>query len=245
MKRIRSLDAPTPGLADYCRVERDHPSWEGFRSHDDGAAYSELRESLIQQQRGLCGYCEIALKPGDIQVDHVVPRSAGGEELEAGNLIACCRGGTKQPKPRGASRRVNRLNRSCGEAKGDRTDATFLDPRDLPATLSLFRVDAGGRIDANRRGCAAEGVQLTRVRDTIEMLGLNAGRLQDARTVLWARLLEVSNQLAADRDRWEAWMRSVLLARDDGLLMEFFSTSRSFFGSAAEATLAEAPEAWV
>ena len=86
---------------------------------------------------------------------------------------------------------------------------------------------------------------MTSVRDTIEMLGLNAERLQDARTMLWARLLEVSNNLATDRDRWEAWMRSVLLAGDDGMLREFFSTARSFFGSAAEATLAEMSEAWV
>lgn len=245
MKRIRGLDAPTPGLADYCRVERDHPSWEGFRSHQDGAAYAELREFLIQRQRGLCGYCEISLKPGDIQVDHVLPRSAGGGELDEGNLVACCRGGTTRPRPSGVSRRENRLNRSCGEAKENRTDPAFLDPRKLPIAPPLFRVDSEGRICANRPGCSATSVRTARVRDTVEMLGLNAERLREARTVLWDVLLEVSERFEADRDGLEAWMRNVLLAGDDGLLMEFFSTSRSFFGLSAEAVLAEAPGEWV
>ena len=124
MKPVRHLGATTPGLADYRETEREHPNWEGFRSHRAGAALAELRDVLVDNQHGLCAYCEIVLEPREIQIEHVVPRSAGAGgaalELDIGNLLACCLGGAKDSPRRAAFRRPIRNNLSCGEAKGNR-----------------------------------------------------------------------------------------------------------------------------
>lgn len=61
MKRIRALDGPTPGLADYLKHAGDDGSYRGFRDHryeEDGVcknAYKELVSSLQDIQHGLCG----------------------------------------------------------------------------------------------------------------------------------------------------------------------------------------------
>ena len=99
MKRIQKLEDPTPGLEAYLNeCHFGEASWEGFRNHAAGASYRELVKGLATLQHGLCGYCEIDLTESDRQVEHVIPRSdpARGalEELNPGNMIACCLGGT-------------------------------------------------------------------------------------------------------------------------------------------------------
>ena len=76
MKRIRRLDEATPGLSDYRDVERDHPGWIEFRSHQEGAAFRELPDALIEKQRDLCGYCETDLPSSTISPASS-PRVAG------------------------------------------------------------------------------------------------------------------------------------------------------------------------
>ena len=75
MKRIRALSEPTSGLRDYLDCDGEHANWDGFRSHQAGAAYREVIETLGSLQHGLCGYCEIDIKEWDRQVEHVVPQS--------------------------------------------------------------------------------------------------------------------------------------------------------------------------
>ena len=75
MKRIRGLHGPTRGLANYLKVERNNPSWEGFRSHQAGKAYRELRDALLKLQHGLCGYCETGPAASRTQIEHVIPQS--------------------------------------------------------------------------------------------------------------------------------------------------------------------------
>ncbi len=159
MKHIRRLREQTPGLADYLRVETQRASWGGFHSHDRGRAYRSLFEALKELQHGLCGYCEIDLTELDRQVEHVVPQSdpvrGASQALDYRNMIACCKGGTA---PSGdPSRRLEpvRRNRSCGEAKGDRVNGEFVDPRNLPAVPSLIRVLDDGRIEADVAACRA------------------------------------------------------------------------------------------
>ena len=249
MKRIRRLDEATPGLSDYRNVERDHPSWVGFKSHQDGAAYHELREALIEKQRGLCGYCEIALTTSDTQIEHVIPRSAGNtgaaQELDAGNLMACCRGGNVKPPRPATYRHPRRKNLSCDAAKANQVDAAFLDPRELPVAPPLFRVDSEGRVGVNEVGCAAAGIPVARVVATIKILGLNVDRLRNARARRWFELLAVWDQVGSDPVVMQRAAQVILTPREDGRLDEFFSTARSYFGSAAVAALAETPETWM
>ena len=254
MKRIRALGDPTPGLAEYMEVDRGTASWHRFESHNAGAAKRELVDALIDRQHGLCGYCEIDLTCLDRQVEHVVPRSDPAQgrlrALDVGNLIACCKGGTERlfaPDVRGeADRYLKPLkhNRTCGEAKDDRGNAEFLDPRLLPALPSLTRVLNDGRIEPDVRACASVGMDVTRVTATISTLNLNAKRLRVERERRWRALNDVWGDFHGDSDVMNAAARSELLPHD-GRLPRFFTTRRCFFGPAAERVLAEQPQPWI
>ena len=257
MKRIRGLDAPTPGLTAYLAGEGDAADWDGFRSHATGASYRELLEALMAVQHGLCAYCEIDLRDGDHQVEHVVPRSDPdcGEErsLDVDNLIACCKGGSSRnefgPHARGDDERFlhpTKRNISCGEKKGNDWDADFVDPRTLPALPSLLRVGYDGRIAADQAACEEAQHSAERVNWTIETLGLNVERLRVARERRWRALEANWQEHLDDPEMMEAAARGELLPQaDDDRLPRFFTTSRSYFEPWGEAVLEEEPRGWI
>lgn len=254
MKCIRALTARTPGLAEYLEIEGGAASWQRFQSHNAGAAKQELVDTLVDLQHGLCGYCEIDLTRLDRQVEHFVPRSDPAEgslrALDVGNLIACCKGGTERvfaPDVRWEEDRYLKPlkhNRSCGQAKDDGESAQLLDPRALPALPSLTKVSDDGRIEPDVRACASVRVDITRVADTIVALNLNAERLRLAREKRWRALNEVWGEFHGDQDVMDAAARGEL-SLQDGRLPRFFTTSRCFFGLAAERVLAEKPQVWI
>ncbi len=246
MKRIRDLIYPTPGLVAYLELEGRGADWTGFRNHDSGAAYRELIEALLGVQHGLCGYCEIDLAELDRQVEHVVPRNSlegGKRELDAANLIACCKGGTRKHEVDN-ERKLDpiRQNRSCGEAKGDTMDPDFIDPRALPAFPSVVRVRRDGKIVADEAACAKTGFSFEKTCKTIKILGLNVERLRTARQRHWNALndgLEKCQTYEEIHDR-----AGVILRPLNNKLTRFFSTNRSFFPMSEE-ILMEHAEEWV
>ena len=96
--------------------------------------------------------------------------------LDYRNLIACCKGGTRRGSDDSRYLRPVRLNRSCGEKKGDSMIPASLEPRNLPALPSLVRVFDDGRIAADAAACTSLGASPEDVNRTIEMLNLNARR---------------------------------------------------------------------
>ena len=133
MKRIEPLRDTPPGLAAYLEVDADYVSWDRFRSHEAGAAYRELRSTLIDVQHGLCGYCEARLVEPHVQVEHVVPQRDPDDgrrrELDETNMLASCLGGTKDAGDREQFLPPVKENTSCGPAKGGNADARFVDPQ--------------------------------------------------------------------------------------------------------------------
>jgi len=258
VKRIRQLNEPTPGLIEYLNDASEAAKWDGLRDHKQGTSYSELVEKLIDTQHGLCGYCEIALTKLDRQIEHVIPRNdpqqGAAGEIEVTNMIACCKGGTN---PVFASPNRNRDderylepvkdNMSCGQAKGGRNDADFLDPRKLPARPSLTKVLMDGRIEVDVEACNMAGISSTYVTRTIEILNLNARRLCLAREAWRDDLIERSGQVADPNDpsKMNAWVRSMLTPDENGRLEPFFTTARSYFGPLGERVLAQPPQAWI
>ncbi|MYA60126.1 MAG: TIGR02646 family protein [Chloroflexi bacterium] len=248
MKCIRSLAGPTPGLSAYLAVAGSK-DWTGFRSHAGGASYRELVESLVDLQHGICGYCEIDIREPDRQVEHVIPQSdpvrGATHALDPGNMIACCKGGTLQIDD--DTRRLDpvRRNRSCGEAKGNRVDPDFVDPRTLPDLPSLTRVNFDGRIEADAASCASRGVPVAKIKKTIEILGLNAERLRRARENRWNALSENWGAQIGVPGLMEAAAKGELLPNADDHLSRFFTTSRSYFGVYAEKVLSEPPRDWI
>ena len=254
MKRVRALNHPTPGLADYRNSWGNNANWEEFRSHNAGSSYRELRNVLAHKQHGLCAYCEINLIELDSQIEHVVPQSdpKHGQlrSLDATNLIVCCRGGTERmfaPDGRGDDARYLKSvthNRSCGQAKDNRVNGDFMDPRTLPALPSLTHVASDGLVGADENECRAAGIVPDRVTHTIKMLNLNAKRLRLAREKEWNALVEVSGQID-DPKRMDAWIRSVLTPDSDDRLLRFFTTSRCYFAPLSERILEEHPQTWI
>jgi len=53
----------------------------------------ELRNSQWWKRRcdkGVCGYCNQPIAPGDLTMDHIVPIARGGKSVK-GNVIPCCK----------------------------------------------------------------------------------------------------------------------------------------------------------
>ena len=75
------------------------------------------RRSIMLRDRHACQYCHLVLPPKSLTLDHVVPRSRGGESTWE-NLVACC--------PR------------CNNRKADRTPAEAGMPlRRKPARIGI------------------------------------------------------------------------------------------------------------
>lgn len=263
MKVIRELNKPTPGLAEYIDAEGDNANWDGFRDHNAGASYNELIEELIDAQHGLCGYCEINLCGSNLiefdrQIEHVIPRGdsqyGASKEVDITNMIACCKGGTSpvfasSERSSDEDRYLEPVkdNMSCGQAKGGRNDSDFLDPRKLPVLPSLTNVLVDGRIEVDEEACEKAGIPIAQVTRTIEILNLNAERLRLARETRRNDLIERSGQITDpdDPSKMDVWVHAVLTPNENGRLVPFFTTARSYFGPLAERVLEQQPQAWI
>ena len=249
MKRIRALDEPTAGLTNYLECEGTDAIWDGFRSHQAGAAYRDLIETLQSLQHGLCGYCESGLKERDRQIEHVIPQSAPKDgakrALAPTNMIACCRGGTHEQEDDARWLKPVKRNRSCGEAKGNKMETDFIDPRCLPALPSLVSINFNGKIKADETACADAGFDASKVNKTINILGLDVEHLRLAREKHWQALSDNWQGHLDDPQKIQEAARIELSPAKDNLLPQFFSTSRSYFGPLAEKILAEEPQEWI
>ena len=250
MKRIRRLPGPIPGLADYRRRAGADASWSGYRNRPAGLnRYRELAGKLADLQHRLCDYCEIDLREGDCQVEHVIPVSAPiqgpAHTLDAENMIACCRGGASDdPNVRQDRERSSSSEASCGHAKGANVAPEFVDPRELPDLPSLTRVRPNGRIEADNSACETAGWSANDVEETIRILGLNVRRPQRARRDYWSNLSRQMPEYRDNPDAMENWVRSRLLPQN-GNLSKFFTGNRSYFGELGERVLAEEPRDWI
>ena len=256
MKIVRRREEPTPGLVAYLDCVGDDADWNEFRSHDSGASYKELRAALTDNQRGLCAYCEMTIRGRRHQIEHVIPRNTlehgHTKALDIANMLACCMGGTARDfgSEEGGEAEEDRYlepvrdNMSCGQAKGNREEETFIDPRRLPAVTSLAKVMEDGRIEVDEEACRTAGIIPDHMARTIEMLNLNAERLRLAREKRWNDLTELSEDID-DLEKMDAWVRSVLIPDENGSLASFFTTTRCYFRPLGEYILAEDPDAWI
>ena len=247
MKPIQKPDGPTPGLVDYLSCAGEQATYDGFRSHQAGDAYRKLVSALECIQHGLCGYCEIDITEQDRQVEHVIPQSdpEHGKDrvLDPENMIVCCKGGTSKNPDAARWQKPSKNNRSCGEAKENRVDPKCIDPGDLPALPLLMRVNyETGQISADAEVCKDASIDVSKVEETIRILGLNVDRLKVARREHWRAL---SKYLANSEDIREAARRELLPEEGSHRLKKFFSTTRSYFGPVAEEILAETPQEWI
>ena len=257
MKRIHALQTAPLGLAKYTSQSGGCSDCDRFCDYDNGSAFRELRQALVDIQHGLCGYCEIDLIPNDQQIEHIIPRSdptsGATHTLDPGNLMACCIGGTGKNffGPGALKKDPERFsapvkdNQSCGQAKGSRYDQSFIDPRTLPDLPSLLYVQDDGKLVIDECRCMAAGVSVGGMERTVDILGLNAPRLRRAREERWNDFNKTWINYLDDAEVMERLAREELLSDAGGILSKFFTTNRSYFSPLGERILAGNPRDWV
>jgi uncharacterized protein (TIGR02646 family) len=183
--------------------------------------------------------------PEDESVEHFVPKSFDhSRELDWSNLLLCCAGGERplpEDLPDADTRYDSNSPKTCGHAKLA-NPGPLLNPLEIPAFPRLFRFSSEtGGILLDEVNCHAAGVDPNLARQTLNVLGLNAGRLNRARVSVLDELLR---QLATDgaMAAFSAGRVREIAAEQipsTGTLPSFFTTIRWFLGAGAETHLTE------
>ncbi len=252
MKHIDKRAEEPERLRSY-RLRYPDANWEAFRH--SRANYQAVKRAILEDQHGLCAYCEIAiqeaLRPGqvdDFRVEHFYPKSAsrpGGHNfhLDWQNMLGVCHGGS-QPKVEDALWRFSpeQRDRSCDVLKGNKEVAgRILNPLLLPAQARIFSYNLyDGAMAVDRKTCPPELERLAE--NTIKELNLNSPRLmrmrlEVIRTLFDAEVRYVDQGLEPEevyRLLAEEWLQP----DEEGNILPFFSVMRFYLGEAAEEVLA-------
>ncbi len=227
--------------------------WEpDFKDHNGGIDYKIIRKQIVDDQGGLCAYCEekiFDLPPFKQRVEHFHSKSDSDDPiknwaLDWENVLGVCIGGEDSDK----SLHPLPENLSCDAHKNhlinknkipEACEGVLLNPLTIIASPCLFEFDkASGKLIPNAIHCGetdVSGSQLELVKSTIDILNLNCDRLVQQRLLL----LRKYNRLVADARKRndkeffpkiaEKWFRSKWLF--------FFTTRRILLGKHAETYL--------
>jgi uncharacterized protein (TIGR02646 family) len=178
IRKTRSPDFFEQEKCDFPLTE-DSP-WEDFKN----PCKTKFKEFLVQEQHGLCGYCECDLSSTTTSshIEHIAPRERYKHlKFVYENLIVSCDGRFL------CSGKI--LNKeSCGHRKDNEYDELlFLNPVTQPDIAGCFRFDS-----ENGAMSSSDFVNHQAATDTIRVLNLDALSLRNARLkakeVLWENL---------------------------------------------------------
>lgn len=225
MKKVRKGKEPDE-LRAY-RKAAPQGTWENLRNDTlwgGPKAYATCRQRTIQDQGGLCAYCEIDIRNIDplmCRVEHFHPKSdltgPANWALDWQNMLGVCNGGS-HPHVTAPGFLLEPLakNLSCDAYKDQRIqsgalpaacEGWILDPMQILAFPSLFKVRMfDGFLEPDDAACSAYGnwasnkhatvAQLAQ--HTIDMLNLNCDRLALSRRTL-IRNIEKNKKLQRDK----------------------------------------------
>lgn len=269
MKRIfKSLEPPC--LEAY-REANPADSWEGMRNNAHGfgqAVYDCLAELALNDQGGLCAYCEldVSRQLNTFRVDHFVAKSLSNPQanwgLDWGNMLGCCKGGENKyvtvpnhyEKPKLANlscdAHVNRLVQKGGsKLQLDDRRGVVLNPLEIAIFPNLFQFDTDlGELQPHPQRCAAVTIENNHyattfefVDHTIRVFNLNCPRLCRARRDRFDELEDMLEE-KIETGKTPQDVRTELCRQ---LLKPpyppFFTVSRLWLGDIAEAFLQEEP----
>jgi uncharacterized protein (TIGR02646 family) len=236
VKKITKSDEPD-GLKVF-REANPQGLWDDF---DEGnvVSYDQLRKTLLDDQHGLCAYCEINLilnldenYPRDFRVEHFHPKedkaTAKNWGLDWQNLLAVCHGG--QVSSAGIDRHTY-PDVSCDVPKqGKLLDDIIINPLlHLKNQTQLFNINSGtGELYIHHR-CPPD--LSSRAANTLQedYLNLNAKRLCDFRL----------EQIQTIQDHLSEHTIETILTVFLQPNQPFFSTVRAYFDKAAEQHLSQ------
>lgn len=132
--------------------------WKPAYTNLSGKVKSAVYDSLLVEQGHICCYCERELKGGDYHIEHLNPQFLNaGDELNYSNFLCSCLRSTTKGAPL-----------HCGKLK---------DWRSIP--VHPFQADCQSKFEYTAYG-EINGVDAFSDK-TIEVLGLNIGKLIDMR----------------------------------------------------------------
>jgi len=248
MKNIAKGSEP-PKLATFRQIS-PQGTWINCRNNKNRLI--EIQTKLLEDQGGLCAYCEIDLKAGsngkeaDFRVEHFHPKSVTSTghnwHLDWGNLLACCHGGSR-PDIVDAAHRSSSPDHSCDVPKENKNlSNVILNPLQLPAFPSIFSYTRyTGSISIHSEHCTTAGVSPDMAKNTIDELRLDADRLKRLRNPV---LNKVNDELSAMLSRGidieqakETLAKAYFRRNSNGHWPKFFSALRHYLGDAAERQL--------
>lgn len=245
MKKINKSQPPN-ALTEY-ETQNTNNNWDEFRSNNTDGSYKAIKKLLLQDQGGLCGYCEakLSILPEHKQrVEHFHSKSdcsnpAKNWALDWQNVFAVCIGGSDADK----SMHPLPINLSCDAYKDHlitsrklniACESDLLNPLNVLATPSLFIFDkSNGELKVNQIDC--ENIK-SLVDKTIKILNLNCQRLCADRLEV---LKSYNQEVAKSRKRNDRQGLAKLADRwfKNNRWPSYFTTRRLLLGCHAEACL--------
>ena len=249
MKQILKSGEPDK----LARFRQQSPQADWDRCKRNKRRYQQIQQTLFNDQRGLCAYCEIDLRfesnaaQSDFRVDHFHPKSdtqgTVNWALEWQNLLACCHGGSSATVVDASDRFISDSNEhSCDVPKGNQIlDNVILNPLQIPASPALFRHTLSGGLTVNTDACNQAGVDPDQAQATLDHLNLNNSRLNRLRKSqidFFRDYLQRAESRGQSLDAEREKLAKIYLMPDsEEKYQRFFTTSRSYLGSAAEKLL--------
>jgi len=202
LKKTNKSNCPV-FLSSYAQSNPD-ATWEDFRQDSQGQSYRTVRLQAIQDQGGLCAYCETPSldKPEKFSIEHYHPKAdtanpAINWALKWDNLHAVCRGG-REKSPDATQAYPTPENLSCDAYKDHRVtkkqlpedcEGYVFNPLSMPAAKIFKFNKSNGALEVDKDACANiyyYGCNnfpslADLAEETLRVLNLNCQRLCDAR----------------------------------------------------------------
>lgn len=254
MKHVPKSQPEPQCLTDFRQAKPD-ATWEEFKAEARDCS-STVLDQTVNDQGGLCAYCERLMDQHDRQIAHFHPKSDRPQPpnppapvnwgLHWPNLWLACKGGDQAWMTNAdAFLHPAAENRSCDVAKEDRNvDGKVLAPDQVPAFPRIFTYRQSPdriEIEADEELCQEARIDSAVVKETVTTFNLNCRRLSEARLRIHAQIekqiKKLSRQGPQARDLWESLLRHHLSRSADGNWKPFFTMVRWRFGSSAESYL--------
>lgn len=189
MQYIKKQNTPPDAWEDWFKKATGERSYD-YRK-DSGSMRQLLlaRDFLINEQHGLCAYCQQSINESNSSIEHVVPKELNVElSTNYHNLVAVCKTQLKDPG-------TGRMH--CDDEKGSKVITPFIFFFDSEATQQknnqYFKADSNGKIEP-KKGLSEE---LTKqVEAFIEVVNLNHSVLMQKRSKdIFGGLLDIYRSL--------------------------------------------------
>lgn len=253
MKKTIKCTQEPKFLAQY-RQEHPTDNWKKDFKPNCPDGYKQIKKQIIEDQKGLCAYCEIDLKLGygvgidDFRVEHFYPESPHNPPpnyaLDWDNMLGCCTGGNAKGVT-DSSERFTSPDHSCDVPKASKNlTGIILNPlTDIPAFPGLFKfIEQGinaGMMEVDPVLCPKSLFQPAK--RSLTELNLNAKRIKRFRSAVIDKLREeIEFNLSIGMTEEEALRELAELHFPDQPILywpAFFSTIRWYLADMAEERL--------